>query len=1369
MSASQDRSGAADSGATRRQLVADAIETWKKDLIDLGGRNTLLYFRALRRGTLNLPEDRAGPLLAGRRVRLSALFPDPDARRDAARRARTIRAKTRENDEERGLETLYLAYGLATWSSERSKATPNAPVLLYRLALTPVGPAAEEFTLQIDDQPEINPALLHLIETDFNVPVDPDGLLEDAGPAFPTVNETILRRLNEACASVPDFTIARRGVVGNFSYAKLPMVRDLERSPKAIGAHTLLAAIAGDTGARGELRAGSAAADTESMPAVPRPEDEFLVLDADSSQSRVIAAAVAGNNLVVIGPPGTGKSQTIANLIATLVARGRSVLFVAEKRAAIEAVSKRLGQQELDDLVLDLHDGAANRRRLAEQLARSLESTREALAPETAGLYRNLTSDRTKLEDYAEQLHDTTPWGVTAFNVQQRLIGSAASSMSNARLHGKKLEALTAEVAEQAINDLHWFVELDGPLLAKDGAHLWAAAYATKRITDEDAVESVIEILSDLRNALPELREALRRLCDDAGLKGPRTLRDAGALVNLCQAANTTLTECCPTVLELDLDGLTAALAPAGGNILGRTAARLFSGRYRRARTTICAQVTQDARADQALLAVAAGARQVHDWWTRRSADGRLPTHPIDANAASEAYGRTRMLLQRFADATGRPVAAAQPLERMIAEVERLYGERTLLRRFPELHRLEDQLRRHGLGPVLDEVGARGLSAEEAASVLEYVWLASIHDRIAVRQPALAQFHGQAQAAAVRRFGQADRHLIAIGKERVKRAWAEKSVRVRDEFPDQAEQVRKQASLKRRHMPIRDLFDRAPDVLTAVKPCWVMSPLVVAQVLPAHSCFDVVVFDEASQIRPADAVSSLLRGRQAIVAGDPHQLPPTTFFTSGAGAEDDEDTRDQSLGLTEEEQAALQTGQDLALTSDLESVLDVMRALLPPPQGTRELKWHYRSRDERLITFSNAQESLYDWSLTTFPGAIDDEPLRHVLVPFSPDQVRVTASSPGEVRRVVELVLGHARTHPGESLGVIALGIRHADAITDALRLARGEHPELEEFFAEDQAEPPFVKNLERVQGDERDAIILTTGYGKTADGRMRYQFGPLTQQGGERRLNVAVTRARRRLTVVSSFAGEEMDPERLRSNGAKMLRDYLCYAASGGKDLGLRTRTKPSLNLFERDVQEQLEARGVRLVPQYGASGYWIDFAAMHPERSGEPVLAIEADGAGYHSTPTARDRDRLRQEHLERLGWRFHRIWSTEWFRHREQEVERAVEAYEDAVRSRDAAARSRGDQGFPGAGTAPQPPSERPPPLPQRDPWPLGPRRQNISEYAPGELRQAVRWVRSDGRLYTKEELLTQVIKALGFKRRGYRIVGAIEETIAAERGE
>jgi very-short-patch-repair endonuclease len=574
--------------------------------------------------------------------------------------------------------------------------------------------------------------------------------------------------------------------------------------------------------------------------------------------------------------------------------------------------------------------------------------------------------------------------------------------------------------------------------------------------------------------------------------------------------------------------------------------------------------------------------------------------------------------------------------------------------------------------------------------------------------------------------------------QRVLRAVAEAAVKARNEHPDQEQVVLKQAKLKRKHLPARDLFQIAPDVLTAMKPCWAMSPLVVSQVLPPKAgLFDVVVFDEASQIQPADAVGSLLRGKQAVVAGDPRQLPPTTFFLAGEGDGDD--------------------GDDAVVTSDLESVLDAMTVLLPPPIGTRTLDWHYRSRDERLITFSNAQTTLYNWSLTTFPGTAGDESLRHVLVPFAKELPGQEESTANEVQEVVGLILEHARSHPKESLGVIAMGIKHADRVAEALRRERALHPDLDAFFDEEEDEPFFVKNLERVQGDERDAIIITIGYGKTVDGRMLYRFGPINQQGGERRLNVAVTRARDRMTVVSSFTASDMDPARLRSEGPQMLQRFLQYAESGGSNLGHLAKNKPPMNPFERDVFDQLTRVDIPLVPQMGSSGYWIDFAASHPRKPGQMVLAIETDGAMYHSTPTARDRDRLRQEHLERLGWRFHRIWSTSWFNHREAEIELAKQAYEHAIRAAD------GEETSPSSGSSGQVVASATAGAPVRGPRPHVPRGLSISDYSQRQLVAIARWIESDTLLRTEDELLQEVMDELGFERRGYRIVDAIRAAI------
>ncbi|MHB1710056.1 MAG: AAA domain-containing protein [Acidimicrobiales bacterium] len=624
---------------------------------------------------------------------------------------------------------------------------------------------------------------------------------------------------------------------------------------------------------------------------------------------------------------------------------------------------------------------------------------------------------------------------------------------------------------------------------------------------------------------------------------------------------------------------------------------------------------------------------------------------------------------------------------------------------------------------------------------------------MSIYDPAVGTFDGAAASRNVAEFAEADRAHIASGPRRVRRAVAERITATRDQYPEQSQLVTKQASLMRRFMPMRDLYQAAPDVLGALKPCWAMSPLVVSQLLPMQRCFDVAVFDEASQVTPHDAAGVIARASRVIVAGDPKQLPPTSFFSTSGGGIDDEDAEVQF---------------DTSLLSDVESVLDQMTALLPPPLGTRNLAWHYRSRDERLIAFSNAQDSLYDYGMTTFPGVGIDEPVRHVHVPWRAGRPAEEDSATDEVTAVVALIAEHARTRPGESLGVIAMGIKHANRIEETLRRARQSDDTLDAFVtgrasAAAMREPLFVKNLERVQGDERDAIIMTVGYTKSAEGRMQYRFGPLNNAGGERRLNVAITRARNRMTVVSSFTSTDLDPVRLKAEGARMLCRYLAYAESSGESLGEAAKDKPDLNPFERDVEAQLTKAGIPLIAQWGCSGYWIDYVAQHPTRPGHMVLAIECDGVTYHSSATARDRDRLRQEHLERLGWQFHRIWSSEWFRHRDTEIARALAAYKAAVAAADsttAVTRLAED-----APVAVEPPA----PVPaRRGNMPVRPGLGSITAYPPSELVALIRWIESDTLLRTEDELLSEAALLLGFRRRGKNIVDALRAAIAEAGG-
>jgi very-short-patch-repair endonuclease len=1322
----------------RFAAVEAAANQWASQLVDLTGRNNLLYFRDLKLGTMDLesaPEDALLDVLAGRPIRLKRLVPDPDARLLAARRARTIHNRAQEHFEERGLETLFLACGTATWTSQRSSATPAAPVLLCPARLVPIGAAQDEFELSITGDAEVNQALLHIMDVDFGVRCDPEELLSIAGidGAIDTVDEleVAFRWLTNHAAAVQGFSIEPRFVLATFAYAKLPMVKDLADSVEAMVGHDLIAALAGDPAAQAAIRHRRAPVEVTAPNHVP-PGNEFLVLDADASQNYAINKVLAGQDLVVKGPPGTGKSQTIANLISTLVAHGRRVLFVAEKRAAIEAVLRRLDDVGLADLVLDLHGGTASKREIAQHLTKSLDTNASIARPDLEVEHRRLVVRREELNGHVESLHCVRkPWDVTLFAAHTRLIELGERAATPVRFRGRDLGMLTAAVHRQAQANLRDYVGRGGLAIASDERSPWSKA----RIVSSEHAMGVQRLLDRL--ATRTLPESLQRLHDAAratGLRPATRLSEWSQHVAVWQAVAAVQETFEAELWSEPLNERVPTLYPLAGGAGARMAAAIGNGQYRAARKRIRSLLRPDLKLPAAKLHQRLSeASECRDRWDSLAADGTIPSVPDDLEALVAALGAANDDLEQLAAhlGSGKIDGRADDVQ---GRVGRLRADTATLARLPQLAGLKRELHAVGLEPFLSTLSSR-TSVADALAALEHTWLQSIVEHVRLSDTRVGGFDGAQHARTVDEFRAADRRHVRTTAQRVRRLVAEQAVAAEDEYEEQATLIRSQAARKRGHRSVRDLFRAAPEMLTALKPCWAMSPLVVSPLLPSNRpYFDVVIFDEASQVRPAEAMPAILRGRSVVVAGDEQQLPPTAFFASS-----DADGQEMEGRVT--------------VDAGFESILEAMLPFI----DSRMLGWHYRSRDERLIAFSNAH--LYDKSMTTFPGVSGPETLKHVLVPFQRGRPGSEDSASAEVERVVELILEHAEERPEQSLGVIAMGIKHADRIEVRLWESLRDRPELNDFFNETRPERFFVKNLERVQGDERDAIILTVGYGKSSDGRMLYRFGPLNQEGGERRLNVAVTRAKARMTLVSSFSSADLDPDRTTARGAELLRLYLQYAECGGQRLDRQAREAPELNAFEIDIRDALTRAGIPLVCQHGASGFRIDFAAKHPTQPGRLVLAIEADGASYHSSATARDRDRLRQDHLERLGWRFHRIWSYDWFSNRESEIAKAVAAYQHAVAASEA------------------PPPERPvlsdaeprhDVVPSRGPRPPVFTTGRIDDLTDNELRAIVRWVESDTLLRTEDALVAEVMRACGFERCGRKIVDRITEAIRDVRG-
>ena len=507
-----------------------------------------------------------------------------------------------------------------------------------------------------------------------------------------------------------------------------------------------------------------------------------------------------------------------------------------------------------------------------------------------------------------------------------------------------------------------------------------------------------------------------------------------------------------------------------------------------------------------------------------------------------------------------------------------------------------------GLAPLVDALLAERVAAESLQAVLEAAyarwWLAAAVDE----QPRLRGFVAAAHEEQIGQFRAWDKDAAGLAKRLIRArlggSLPGEEIRRQDA---QYVMIHREAQKKARHMPIRQLASVAPRAVRALTPCLMMGPLSVAQYLPPDSePFDLVIFDEASQIPTWDAIGAIGRGRQVIVVGDPKQLPPTSFFSRSENEEEDGEL------------------------CDMESILDECRAAGVPEIS---LKWHYRSRHESLIAFSNAQ--YYGGDLVTFPSPVTSDTA--VSFRFVPDGIYSRGSARTnipEARSVVAEVLRLLRSNDGRSIGVVTCNAEQQTLITDMLEKAQCDEPELANFFSDEAREPVLVRNLENIQGEERDIMLFSLTYAPELTGAPYVNFGPLNRAGGERRLNVAITRAREKLIVFGSLRAEQIDPARSSALGVLHLRKFLTFAEYGSAGVK-ETAGKPveaTETAFEQEVAELLRIRGWTVHSRVGASRFRIDLGIVDPDVPGAYLAGVECDGTAYHESATTRDRGRLK-----------------------------------------------------------------------------------------------------------------------------------------------
>ncbi len=1184
-----------DPSFTAGNVAEPTWESWRADLAAVGGRSPLLHFVDAPRTRIELSATHPGGLaqfITGKTTLLSNLIRDEIALRTARVAADAIATKGLELSTARGIDAVHLGIGIVEWRHEGVEY--RAPLLLRPLAIRRHG---RDFEVKLRGSAFLNPELARALRSQFQLDLDAHAfaaLADDEGAFKPN---QVIDRLRGLTDHLEWFSVQPRLVVSSFADVATGMQADA-----ALLAHPVLDALAGNAAAKWTVE--ESFTPVEAMSADERtPQTDTLLLDADAEQENVVAQIAAGNSVIVKTLPGTGGTQTIVNVLGSLVGQNKRVLVVSARRASLRGISQRLEDIGLPGL-------AVATRSLRRDVIRSISRSEKAVQPQIAEVDEALVRLRKVLLDYRGALaRPDDVLGVSVLDCVTELSRLAllpTPPSTTARLSRETVEALVHDrhvAAQTMVNAARLGEFRYGP-----GDSPW---YGAQFATGESAHQAH-EVAKRLHaESLPHLLGRATELVHGTHMRPFENITELGVYLRLLVDLRDTLDKFQPVVFDRSISELIAATAPR------KDTSEMSAANRRRLRKLAKEYVRPGVHISdlhEALVRI----QQQRMLWQRFAADGVPPTVPVgiaDVQVAFQAVAQDLAFVDQPLGADSPETQLAfMPIPHLLARLESLAAESDVLNNLQDRTALMNTLRDLQLDPLTQDLGARHVPEAEVAAELELAWWQSALESLLAADRALLGANTSVLDRLEADFRLVDEAHAAGSAQLLNWQVAENWKIGLVDWPEEAQLLKK--VLRREKLTAFDLQTTAPHLSRTIAPVWLASPYEVHEIIDTMP-FDTVILVDAGATTLAENVGAIRRARQIVAFGDPVTQSPAPF----------------EIAITDQPGS---TDAVASLSSDqlhADSALARLGTLLPTLALTRS----YRAGGEDLAELVNRR--FYGGRIESFPWA--GSFLGHGSLALDyvadghgmPDPHSGAVESPdAEVARVVELVLDHAAHHPRESLMVITASERHAVRVQQAVLSAISGRPEFADFLLGDHPEPFSVSTIDQAVAQSRDRVIFSIGFGRTPHGRVLSNFGALGQPGGDRLLAVAMTRARRSMVIVTCFEPSDIDDGRMQY-GAVALAEILSEVMARAAQVPLPDDSDPMLV----DLARRLEARGLTVA--LGHRGK-LGLVASHLGT----CVAIETDGVLHRSS--LRESLRLRPEVLRRLGWHYLRVHSFELF---------------------------------------------------------------------------------------------------------------------------